>query len=395
MLSTMCPTNGAEVVGFASSAVNDELVLDPALQDLVKFPPKMVSIDQLHISQRQTAQLERENKRLVSQLREVIDMNRNWQRYDEQRDAYIVKLHSANNELLSKLSSMKKSNSELQRQVSQEKLANSERQSCAASSSSAGHDVALDARMALKEKELYTHRDEIERLNEYIASLQRSESKRRRNEEERISIFKAQIEACLEDFRQERADSEKVKSEKLKLRKCLDEAEITITALRAEINELVAEIQWLLERPSRHTHHYANYTEAPSKPNHFYSKHIPYTQRARVGGRSWDVPDYRSTLPSDVEVDGVSESLSISSVAAQEITGETLETPTSSDSANSLSGVSSRQGCIVEPREVMEKALKCPQCLEEFAVEAHAKLLEHIELCIGRKEEEPSSIDGE
>ena len=158
----------------------------------------MISIDQLQISQRQTAQLERENKRLISQLKEVIDMNRNWQRYDEQRDAYIVKLHEANNELLSKLSSTKKSVSELQRQVSQEKLANSEKQFCAASSSSAGQDVGMDARMAVKEKELYTLKDEIERLNEYIASLQRSESKRRRNEEERISIFKAQV--CKSNF---------------------------------------------------------------------------------------------------------------------------------------------------------------------------------------------------
>ncbi|XP_071793237.1 uncharacterized protein [Asterias amurensis] len=388
----MCPTLGKDV---ATSTVNGEL-RNPSEEYSVKFLPNMISIDQLQISQRQTAQLERENKRLISQLKEVIDMNRNWQRYDEQRDAYINKLHAANNELLSKLSSTKKSVSELQRQVSQEKLANSEKQFCAASSSSTGQDVGMDARMAVKEKELYTLKDEIERLNEYIASLQRSESKRRRNEEERISIFKAQIEACMDDFRQERADSEKVKTEKLRLRGRLDDAEITISALRAEVNELVAETQWLLDRPSKHTHHYANYTGAPSKPNHFYRKYLPNEQSARVGGRGWDVPDYRSTLPSDVEVDGISESLSNSSVATPEITeGETFETTTSSGAAVSLSGVSSRQGCIMEPREVLEKTLKCPQCLKEFSVEGHAKLLEHIEVCIGRKEEEPASIDDE
>lgn len=63
---------------------------------------------QLRISSSQIDQLERENARVVEQLKEVIKMNSHWQRYDSQREEYVLKLTRTNRDLQDKVSDLRK-----------------------------------------------------------------------------------------------------------------------------------------------------------------------------------------------------------------------------------------------------------------------------------------------
>ncbi|XP_038046801.1 centrosomal protein of 55 kDa-like [Patiria miniata] len=378
--SVMCPTNGDRIVETKTA----------------HLPSDMVSVEQFRLSQRQTAQMELENGRLASQLKEVVGMNTRWQRYDEQREAYVLKLHAANKELLGKLNALQKTYSELKEQISREKL-REERPDLlkdpkvTEASNRTAPMCALDAKFARKEKEMATLTDQIERLEAQVAALQRSAAKRREDEEERIALFKAQLEVCMEDFRQERKDREKMNSDRLRLRKQLDEAEMTIARLHQEITDLVEETRWLRDRPSRLTHHYGEtarvtsplglthhynyYATAPVKQNHVKRVGVAETTRQVGGYYGQDVPDDDDSLcrlQSDLTIDGDDR--------------DGVASPTDRvNGATSPLDMTKVRDCVpvLSDEATGENPLKCPQCLVEFPVEKHVELSQHIELCTG------------
>ncbi|XP_022080893.1 TNFAIP3-interacting protein 3-like [Acanthaster planci] len=383
--------------------------------------PDMVSLEKLQLSQRQTAQKELENERLINQLKEVIAMNVRWQRYDDQRETYVRKLHAANRELHSKLAATEKTCAELQQQMSRKNLqeerpdlsgSTSPPKDSKASQERSDRTVpfcALDAKFARKEKEIATLTDQIERLEAQIASLQRSEAKRRDDEEEHIALFKAQLEVCMEDFRQERSDRERINAERQCLRQQLDESEQTITRLHQEVADLVEEICWLRDRPSRLTHHYRDPTVGAASPgltHHYryypnsasknYTKRrgVPETTRRMRAYYGHDVPDQDSVchLPSDVTIDGEDSNDGVTSPSAVIPTASLAEGD--SDALVSIDGGNGKASSLdmTEVRDCIhdlsdeateEKPLACPLCLIEFPVEKHAELLKHIELCSG------------
>ena len=67
---------------------------------------KMEKTEEVRIYSSQIDQLERENARLLEQLKEIIKMNTHWQRYDSQREEYVIKLTKTNQELQDKVSDL-------------------------------------------------------------------------------------------------------------------------------------------------------------------------------------------------------------------------------------------------------------------------------------------------
>ena len=183
--------------------------------------------EQLRISSSQFDQLERENARVVIQLKEVIKMNNHWQRYDSQREEYVVKLTRTNQELQDKVSG-------LERQV--EELSTSAITECARPANSnyvcgqADSTQELSAQPAVssttnREDEIAALTDHISKLEDKISTLERGRESRKKADDDELAMLREQINVCVEDFKQERKDRERIHSENQRLKERLVQSE--------------------------------------------------------------------------------------------------------------------------------------------------------------------------
>ena len=183
--------------------------------------------EQLRISSSQFDQLERENARVVIQLKEVIKMNNHWQRYDSQREEYVIKLTRTNQELQDKVSG-------LERQV--EELSASAITECARPANSnyvcgkADSTQELSAQPAVssttnREDEIAALTDHISKLQDKIATLEIGRASRKKADDDELAMLREQINVCVEDFKQERKDRERIHSENQRLKERLVQSE--------------------------------------------------------------------------------------------------------------------------------------------------------------------------
>ena len=96
---------------------NDEIKLE-----LLKMKAATANLkpdEQVRILEKQVDELEKENGRLTDQLKEVIGMNTRWQRYNDQREAYVIKLSKTNYQQQSEVIALKQHCADLQREITE------------------------------------------------------------------------------------------------------------------------------------------------------------------------------------------------------------------------------------------------------------------------------------
>ena len=205
--------------------------------------------DQLHVANTQVDQLELENKRLVNQLREVIRMNTHWQRYDSQREEYVMKLTKSNQDLQDKVSDLQGQVTELNKHLKMEvnvrpdltegvSIANlrlggdDERKTEERPGKQPANEPFTFLR---KEEEIGALTDRIAKLKVRICELESELSAKQKQSEEQMALLREQINICVEDFKQERKDRERCHEENIRLQKRLAQVE---TDLRAKVEQV-------------------------------------------------------------------------------------------------------------------------------------------------------------
>ena len=180
-------------------------------------------LDKLRISRSQMDHLQCENTRLVKQLREVIKMNNHWQRYDSQREEYVQKLTKTNQELQDKISVLQHQIEDIailkRAENKEEKLTTTELQQSAHFKRDEAEQTTLNA---LRFAELT---ERIAKLKDRIVELEMGRESRKKEEDDQVALLREQVNVCVEDFKQERKDRERIHGDNLKLRKRLALAE--------------------------------------------------------------------------------------------------------------------------------------------------------------------------
>ncbi|XP_072019246.1 uncharacterized protein [Amphiura filiformis] len=262
--------------------------------------------EQLRIMDSQLDQLERENTRLVDQLKEVIRMNTHWQRYDAQREEYVVKLTKTNRELQDKVADLQHQISEFDKdleakkerpnlsdlafeslQVEDEESKDRQRKT--------GH---LESLLLRKEEEIAALTDHVAQLKDRIAELENGKDTRRKKEDEKVLLLQEQVNVCMEDFKQERKDRERCHDENMRLKDRLAQVENDLRANEEQLFVYQEQIKRLQERcryKARRT-----YDEPCCCPN---ERPRPRHQVRQVQQPYYYGDDF-TELPSDVEIDG-------------------------------------------------------------------------------------------
>ena len=212
--------------------------------------------DQLHVANTQVDQLELENKRLVDQLREVIRMNTHWQRYDSQREEYVMKLTKTNQDLQDKFSNLQrqvtKQNKHLRMEVMQPQIA-AEGVGIASLRLEDGERETEEylrkqhARQQADEPFTFRRKDEedeefraltdrVAKLKARICELESELSAKQKESEEKIALLREQVNICVEDFKQERKDRERCHEENVRLQKRLAQAEADLRANEEQVS---------------------------------------------------------------------------------------------------------------------------------------------------------------
>ena len=119
--------------------------------------------DRLKIGEEQVKQLEKENSRVTDQLREVIGMNTRWQRYNEQRETYVVKLTKTNQQQQSKITVLEQQVRGLEQNIND--------LNTLLQKMDAGKKKNTDAYVMSLEQQLVQKEDEVIELKEQVATL--------------------------------------------------------------------------------------------------------------------------------------------------------------------------------------------------------------------------------
>ena len=170
--------------------------------------------EQLRISRSQIDQLQRENARLVEKFEVVVKMNTHWQCYDSQREEYVLKMTRTNQELQDKVS-------DLQRQNENKKERSTNEESREVTQWDEHGDTETDPDALTKEEEVATLTDRIAQLRKRIVELEIGREFRKKEDDDQVALLREQVNVCVEDFKQERKDRERIHEEKLRLRQRL------------------------------------------------------------------------------------------------------------------------------------------------------------------------------
>ena len=170
--------------------------------------------EQLRISRSRIDQLQRENARLVEKFKVVVKMNTHWQRYDSQREEYVLKMTRTNQELLDKVS-------DLQRQNENKKERSTDEESREVTRWGEQGDTETDPDALTKEEEVATLTDRIAQLKKRIVELEIGRKFRKKEDDDQVALLREQVNVCVEDFKQERKDRERIHEENLRLRQRL------------------------------------------------------------------------------------------------------------------------------------------------------------------------------
>ena len=170
--------------------------------------------EQLGISRSRIDQLQRENARLVEKFKVVVKMNTHWQRYDSQREEYVLKMTRTNQELQDKVS-------DLQRQNENKKERSTDEESREVTRWDEQGDTETNPNALTKEEEVATLTDRIAQLKKRIVELEIGREFRKKEDDDQVALLREQVNVCVENFKQERKDRERIHEEKFRLRQRL------------------------------------------------------------------------------------------------------------------------------------------------------------------------------
>ena len=184
--------------------------------------------EQLRISSSQFDQLERENARVVIQLKEVIKMNNHWQRYDSQREEYVVKLTRTNQELQDKISGLERQIEELSASAISECARPADSNYVCGKADTTTQELSAQPVVSSstnREDEIAALTDHISKLQDKITTLETGRASRKKADDDELAMLREQINVCVEDFKQERKDRERIHSENQRLKERLVQSE--------------------------------------------------------------------------------------------------------------------------------------------------------------------------
>lgn len=164
--------------------------------------------EQLRVAASQIDQLNRENIRLTQQLKEVMKMNSHWQRYDGQREEHVFELTKSNRELREKVYQLQRAVIEPGKKKDEEPVKKPSK-----------HEVQRVDPIS-KEEEVEALSAKIVKLKERVAELEIG-GENLKKEDDQVTLLREQLNVCVEDFKQERKDRERIHRENLKLRERL------------------------------------------------------------------------------------------------------------------------------------------------------------------------------
>ena len=206
----------------------------------------------MRIMSAQLDQLELENKRLVDQLKEVIRMNTHWQRYDSQREEYVMKLTRTNQELQDKVSDLQRQVSELNKGLKMEVKKERPREtegtdilhgdSTCSKGSSTEQKAATSSSVSTstcQEEEIAALTDHVTKLKVRICELESGRVARQKHDEDQVALLREQVNVCVEDFRQERKDRERCHEENCRLKERLAQTENDLRANEEQVRIII------------------------------------------------------------------------------------------------------------------------------------------------------------
>ena len=136
------------------------------------------------------------------------------QRYDSQREEYVLKITRTNQELQDKVS-------DLQRQNENKKECSTHEESQEVARWNEQGDTETDPDALTKEEEVATLTDRIAQLKKRIVELEIGRELRKKEDDDQVALLSEQVNVCVEDFKQERKDRERIHEENLRLRQRL------------------------------------------------------------------------------------------------------------------------------------------------------------------------------
>ncbi len=280
--------------------------------------------DRLKIGEEQIKQLEKENSRVTDQLREVIGMNTRWQRYNEQRETYVVKLSKTSQQQQSKITVLEQQVRDLEQNINDlnkllQKMESGKRRNTDA------YVMSLEQQLLQKEDEVIELKDEVAKLKTTLHMIEKQRGVAQRLEDkEMIETLRAQLEVFKDDFNQERKDRERLQGNNDILRHRLKESKNRYTP-PTDIQRFAGSSGGL-----------RGYYEQP-QPRRLVARGLPAYQEF------YD----NSLLPSDVETDGVDET----------------DAPGNGHNDDG-------------------DQLQCPRCPASFAVTDHSAFMHHVTVCL-------------
>ncbi|XP_072026698.1 uncharacterized protein [Amphiura filiformis] len=326
-------------------------------------------------TQDQLNQLLEENEKLTSQLKEVVKMNTHWQRYDAQREDHVLKLTTTIQDLKYRISDLER---QLQESATNNRIEVSKTDKILKrvhlNGESAAEGGARPRELKGPESSYEEQEDKISILTQHIhelkeknKALEKSKTTKGVHKEDELAILREQINVCVEDFKQERRDRERIHAENGRLKERLAGVETQIMTNEEQVFIYQEQIKRLQERlrhqPSSNGAR-LSYDEPccypEDRPRHMISQSQPRTAHHRPLHYSNDFTE----LPGDVEIDGdIDEPDAKKGLYPRNIPAETGHKHDKSPHGK-------------------EEPLECPRCLASYPISRHADLLTHINVCL-------------
>jgi centrosomal protein CEP55 len=281
--------------------------------------------------------LKDENYRLNQECKEMLDTNKRWNLYNEQRENYIRQLLTELKQVRTQLEAMTTTPSlseEQQRefdrllQISKENVEKVEQEK---------------VKIEDENREL---RLQIERL---VAEMDRikSRSGRSTEDQDRIHMLEAQVQICTEDFESERRDRERAQAR-------INEMENEMDLIKRQLEQF---------QTSHMTHLYNQRMAALSNYQNDYERRYGSSGGNERQLIARGIVQYEADGPNEDDSEG-------------EDTVDLTPRPQTQDSALSHVEGEMQEDC---PQPI--DALQCPRCKKDFPTDKHNLLLEHIDIC--------------
>ncbi|XP_054765477.2 filamin A-interacting protein 1-like [Lytechinus pictus] len=367
-----CQGLASELTDFKKNKIrNGQVESTPAMMNT-----PVSAENQLKIHRRQLEQLEREKEQLSDQLKEVIRMNKRWQKYSQQQDAAKGELTQIRFDLENRnkvLELQCKDYGELMDKLQKQIQENEE---C--------------VRHRRVDKTEAAHKDDvIRRLQKEVIDLEQDIRKARRESMKYdTEVVKQQLKQYTEDFQKEHIEKEKLKREHAILNRNHLEAEELVRQLTRQLEIAKRETQQLqrenqqLQADKRMNAGYVN----AMPDNLVYRERRELTPHGLGQQNSVISLDNFPTLPRDVEHDGPPNgplSAPSRTLAHLSMVSPPVSPPTASPSRSSgRDSVDCNQGQRSSFSD--DEPLQCPRCLREFPVVKHSDFMRHTEQCLDK-----------